>query len=355
MYPIMSYLKRGKETLRQVQWIREISIAAAILLFTLSLLVIYGWWSGDKTFIQIKPNMPSMSFDAALCFFFGSLALFGLIYALPKIIFLFAMIMALLSGSALGHYLIFDFPLNIIYKKLIGNSYEEHMALNTAICFFLLAISLIFLTSIRLSLYKVWLASFFCIIAFSSSLIAFLSYLSGIEESLQKASYIRMSYYTSMGILLFSSSILLKCSLLLRLHAPHSLGMWLAQISGLLVLTISLSIYQIALIQHSHFLEEKLQTYVDQIQESLTSNFSLEFKSLQRMQLRWNNSTHHNSKAWKSDAHHYVQDIAGLTGIAWIDKERHIRWIAFQKKLKNNFMKAFAPLQNALLHFLFTR
>lgn len=48
------------------------------IVFSLGLVVIFGWYSGNKFLIQILPSFAPMQFNTALCFVLSSISLFSL-------------------------------------------------------------------------------------------------------------------------------------------------------------------------------------------------------------------------------------------------------------------------------------
>jgi PAS domain S-box-containing protein len=136
------------ETLRRRLWSSRVAAGSSVLIAALGLIVLIGWFSHNPLLIQLRPDLPPMTRNAAACFLLCGLALLTIVLKGPKwIAVACAGIVSVASVLTIAEYV---FGINVGIDELLGPSYlvlrvssPGRMAPVVAICFALGSIALL--------------------------------------------------------------------------------------------------------------------------------------------------------------------------------------------------------------------
>src|SRR4051794_10596952 len=62
----------------------RLAAGSALLIVALGVTVLYGWWSNTPALVQVLPQLPAMTRNAAACFMLSGLALLTLALGAPR-------------------------------------------------------------------------------------------------------------------------------------------------------------------------------------------------------------------------------------------------------------------------------
>jgi diguanylate cyclase (GGDEF)-like protein/PAS domain S-box-containing protein len=221
--------------------------STGVVLGTLGLLVILGWWTKTAVLVQVLPGAAAMQFNTAVLFVLMSIALIALARArcraalgLGAVVALFAAATA--SQDLLGTELGID---NLLRRDWSGIELMAggRMAINTAFCFVLTGLSLMSLANRGAWRGQPLLEGVAGSIVGAIGLAASVGYFSGIEAAYGWGGSIGMAFHTGLGFTLCGAA-------LVRLAVDHervwsSLSpKWLPLSAALLVVTVSLVYWQ---------------------------------------------------------------------------------------------------------------
>jgi hypothetical protein len=118
----------------------------SFLLLLLGLVVIFGWFTGSVSLIQINPQFVPMQFNTALGFVLISIAIIGIANKRNKLTRYISIVLILLGGCTLIQHI---FGINLFIDELfikhyitVATSQAGRMAPNTALNFLLSGITL---------------------------------------------------------------------------------------------------------------------------------------------------------------------------------------------------------------------
>lgn len=205
--------------------------------FCLALLVIYGWHSDTRVLIQLHQNFAPMHYNTALSFIIASLGCFCLIKK-PTVAKILGSTLFVLTSMTLSQYL-FKIDLGIdeffidASNVLTKVSHPGRMAPNTALCFMLVGLSLIYHKNNFI--FISFILSFFIL-----SCLAFFGYLVGVEGLYGVGTLTRMALHTTLGFL-----ILFICLLFFyRYDQKRSKNLlWQSIPLGVLLITLVVTFY----------------------------------------------------------------------------------------------------------------
>jgi signal transduction histidine kinase/CheY-like chemotaxis protein len=231
--------------LRRVLW--GASLGTGSVTVFLGLLVIFGWYTGNRTLVQILPNFVPMQYNTALGFVFCGVAL--LLLALQRE-----------QGAAVSGWAAFvtgaltlvqyigqvDLGIDELFMKhdiTVATSHPGRMAPNTAVCFVLIGLGTALnprsWSAARISQLKVVLGS----LALGLSVVALAGYVTRLETAYGWGNLTRMAVHTSVGFVLVSTGLL--CFVWRRdLQEEFWLPEWMAVPTAVGVITATLSFWQ---------------------------------------------------------------------------------------------------------------
>ena len=229
------------------QGLHGVSVALAGATLLLGLVVLFGWYTGNRTLVQILPQFVPMQYNTALGFVLSGGALLGLALGRTR-----PGIAAGAAAAGIGALTLFQYVAGVdlgIDELLMDHnvttetSSPGRMAPNTALCFILVglaaALSPTGWTPRRRSLLRVVLGS----LAFGLSAVALSGYLTGLETAYGWGNLTRMALHTSVGFTLVALG-LLALTWSRDLDGEEVLPPWLPVPLGVGVVTATLCFWQ---------------------------------------------------------------------------------------------------------------
>ena len=188
------------------------AITAGVFTFALGIVVLVGWYTGNKVLIQVLPMFVPMQYNTALGFVLcGSGMLLG-IFNNRHITYAMGILVILLGSITLLEYITgLNIGLDELFMKhdiVVKTSHPGRMAPNTATCFVIFGCTLLFSLFSRKpryeSLYKSMLAS----LVFGFSVVALSGYMTHLESAYGWGNLTRMAVHTSAGFIMLSLGLL---------------------------------------------------------------------------------------------------------------------------------------------------
>ena len=223
----------------------SLALSAATLL--LGLVVIVGWYTGNRTLIQVLPQFVPMQYNTALGFVLSGLALLLLVLERGRVATVVGALAAGVGALTLVEYTAgVDLGIDELFMRhdiTTETSHPGRMAPNTAMCFLLVGLAVSVSPRSwplqRRSLLRVVLVS----LAFGLSTVALSGYFTQLETAYGWGNLTRMAIHTAVGFLLASSGMLLW--LWGRdLDEDAWLPGWLPAPAGLAILTAAICFWQ---------------------------------------------------------------------------------------------------------------
>jgi signal transduction histidine kinase/CheY-like chemotaxis protein len=239
--------------------IASLVLGGATLL--LGLVVIVGWYTGNRTLIQVLPQFVPMQYNTALGFVLTGAALLLLIIERGRAAVVVGVLAALIGGLTLVEYVAqIDLHIDELFMKhdiTTETSHPGRMAPNTAMCFLLVGLAVAWSprrwSSRSRSLLRVVLVS----LAFGLSTVALSGYLTHLETAYGWGNLTRMAIHTAVGFMLVSSGTLFWVWSR-DLRGNSWLPDWLPAPAGLGILTATICFWQ-ALAAESHRIQSQYQ------------------------------------------------------------------------------------------------
>jgi signal transduction histidine kinase/CheY-like chemotaxis protein len=224
-----------------------VSVALAGGTLLLGLVVLFGWYTGNRTLVQILPQFVPMQYNTALGFVLSGGALLGLALGRAR-----PGIAAGAAAAGIGALTLFQYVTGVdlgIDELLMDHnvttetSSPGRMAPNTAVCFILVGLAGAFSpagwTRRHRSLLRVVLGS----LAFGLSAVALSGYLTGLETAYGWGNLTRMALHTSVGFILVALG-LLALTWGRDLDGEEALPPWFPVPLGVGVVTATLCFWQ---------------------------------------------------------------------------------------------------------------
>ncbi|MGR3318341.1 MAG: ATP-binding protein, partial [Candidatus Anammoxibacter sp.] len=174
----------------------------------LGLVVLIGWHTGNKTFIQIIPVFVPMQYNTAIGFVLCGSSMLLEIFKYRRyaaIVGVFTMVLGLLT---LVQYIMnANFGIDELFMRHtieVGTSHPGRMAPNTALCFVLFSSCMAIHFFFRKQVYHALLVAVLGSIVFGLSLVALSGYMFQLESAYGWSNLTRMAVHTSSGFVVLS-------------------------------------------------------------------------------------------------------------------------------------------------------
>ncbi|MBW2289059.1 MAG: response regulator [Deltaproteobacteria bacterium] len=192
--------------------LRNGSLALAVATLGLGLLVLFGWYTGNRTLVQVLPQFVPMQYNTALGFLLCGAGLvfrilgwdtasrsFGSLATVVGVLTLFEYV----AGVNLG---IDEFFMK--HEVTVETSHPGRMAPNTAACLLLMGIALAWPRQEGGSRSRTLLGIVMASLVFGLSFVAFSGYLSGLETAYGWGNLTRMALHTAVGFITVALGLL---------------------------------------------------------------------------------------------------------------------------------------------------
>jgi len=231
--------------LRQAFWASGLVLGIATTL--LGIVVIFGWYTGNITLIQVLPQFVPMQYNTASGFVLAGSGLSLISLGRQK-----AARVAGFLAFAVGVLTLFEYVANAdlgideLFMKhdiTVATSHPGRMAPNTAACFLLVGLALWLRppgwAEGRVSMARVFLSS----LAFGLSVVALAGYTTGLETAYGWGNLTRMAVHTSVGFMLVSTGVL-AFAWSAELSDDTWVPTWLPVPTGFMIVTATLCFWQ---------------------------------------------------------------------------------------------------------------
>ena len=207
--PDMQNTETQPMTFRRILWLSSLTMGGATL--GLGLLVLVGWYTGNRTLIQLRPQFVAMQYNTALGFVVCGVSLMLLCLGFRRSVVVAGCLSLVIGGLTLVEYLGgVNLHIDELFMKhdvTVGASTPGRMAPNTAICFALIGLGTLARPSPRPgqpALLRVIVFS----MAFGLSVVALAGYLTRIETAYGWGNLTRMAVHTSVGFIVVCVGLL---------------------------------------------------------------------------------------------------------------------------------------------------
>lgn len=321
----LSFFEEEKD-MQVEKWQKIIFILTGLLLIVLGVSVIFGWHYNYPLLTNLYPSFIAMQYNTAICFIVTGIAFIHLSlkqFLIAKVANAFVMLISLL---VMIEYL-FKIDLGIdefLFKPAFYFIFPGRMGFNTAIGFFLANLALWEIDSVNLSYRGNLVQKFASIIIIALSVVAILSYLTGLQPIFQSIVFIRMALHTAFGLLLIGCVIFINNVWLAK--TPPS-KIWDFPILIFLGISIITVILWVALKYQENMYIKNLSTIeIQYLKSAIDSKINYYILALARLADRWNIKEGYPYVLWEKDTRHYLKDHPGLKQVRWVDNNLINRW-----------------------------
>jgi PAS domain S-box-containing protein len=305
-------------------------LAACCALFTamLGVVVILGWHTGNALLIQVHESYVPMQYNTALGFALLGLGLFFVLLGNRRLILLSSAVLMLVGILTLFQY-IFDISLGIDQLLMehyirVETSHPGRMAPITALCFSISGTAL-FLGALIRGKHAAGrtigvMTSFVVALAF----VAFVGYLSGLENAYGWGQMTGMAVHTSVGFLFGGAGLF---AVALALSEPISDARWISISVGIGTLAAGIDLSQAMAnnedLRVSQVMDSRMSGVVSQLEHDLQDRFV----ALERIAARHSRLSNGERDQWSADVNQFADTTPGFQAIGWVDKNYRPLWL----------------------------
>ncbi|RLE17647.1 MAG: hypothetical protein DRJ50_13835, partial [Actinobacteria bacterium] len=221
--------------------------AAGVATTLLGFIVLAGWFTGNRTLIQVLPQFVPMQFNTALGFICCGLSLAFLVAGKSRIGAIIGAIAAIIGALTLVEYVGgVDLGIDELFMKhdiTVGTSNPGRMAPNTAVCFTLFGLCGLVWQLRWKPIHRSVLVVILGSVTFGLGVVALTGYMAGLETAYGWGNLTRMAVHTSVGF------VVVSCGLLFfvwsrDIRGRHALPDWMPIPMGVAILTASVCLWQ---------------------------------------------------------------------------------------------------------------
>ncbi|MDB5491417.1 MAG: sensory box protein [Micavibrio sp.] len=337
----------------QIAFLHRIIIILTFAVGIVTICVMTGWLTGNPDLLlQFSPNYSPMKFNSAIGLLSCAIAVAcydrrsRLLILIPSF---FAFIISILTG--IENFIGLDLAIDDIFAKPFVQTHgiiTGRMGIYTNIAMFITSITLLYygLMRGRKNFHPVLMALGGSI-SFSLGAIPLLGYASGLNgvDTWQQATV--MAVMTALCFVFLNLAVIL-CAW----HNNQRLPLWLPIPVMVGMLTISISVWQ-ATITYQDQQNAILVRNETRLIEQVTTQYMNElYGALNRIASRWVAAGGTPKKLWQADAESYLKSYPVILGIAWVDEDSIIRWLAARSGNNKglNFNLESEPKRASALH-----
>ncbi len=319
-----------------------IIVMAGVFSTALGVVVLFGWYTGSTTLIQVLPTFVPMQYNTALGFLLCGLGL--LMAVVPdeymsrhsQITIVCGSLVAVIGLLTLIEYI---FEVNLGIDQLLMKYYVDfpsstpgRMAPNTAVCFSFTGIALLIMT---IPLHRLkprpMILGFLGAMICAMSAVALFGYLSGISTAAGWGNLTRMAVHTSVCFIVLGIGVVSfawRDNTRMDLESTEfTTPRWFPLLIFITAITATLLLWQAVNEQEKKQIEQLVKSEAMFLQTRIKGAVQSRILPLIRMGNRWEMGKGIPKAEWETDAMLYTTQDPGYQAIEWVDDSFQVRWI----------------------------
>ncbi len=311
--------------------LKSIQIVAGLIISSLALIVIIGWYTHKTALVQIFPSLVPMQYNTALTFLFCSIAFLALIYEHLKIARFTSLMVLLISLLTMAQYIFnVNFGIDQLFVKpftIVQTSHPGRMSPITSLCFIFIGTSLLSLNTLVPFRYRTFVIEALGVSTLVLSLMALFGYLTGIR-TYGWSNYTKMAVHTAMCFTILTIGIFARLfEFPIKEQEQHQIKHRKSLFVGIGAFLVFLSLWQALGNQERVALEGKIKSQTESIKLFIDSQIKTREDALIRMAKRREIRFDMPKEEWEADAKAYLAGYQGFQAIEWVDSSYIVRWI----------------------------
>jgi PAS domain S-box-containing protein len=310
------------------RWGRLLILLVGYGVASLAALVMIGWQFGIASVVHIHPTIVPMPFNTALGFLLTALGLVAWLKHCHRLSAGLGLVVFLLGTATLVQYLFhIDIGIDELFMRhviVVETSHPGRMAPNTAFCFVLFGVSYLVsaITGRKRGVHSV--ITLLSALVVGLALVALAGYLLRFEPTYGWSALTRMAAHTSVGFLLCGVGLWAMA----MAATARSFKVSFPSPVGLCGFVTTILLWQGFESSAQSDLRVRATLACDTLVVGIQSAIDREHRALQRVVERWEVRGGTPFGEWSADAGRYVEDIAALGAVVWIDEDHQVRWSA---------------------------
>ncbi|XOV77796.1 MAG: response regulator [Aestuariibacter sp.] len=310
----------------------------------LGLMVMLGWFLDIRALIQVHPSYVPMQFNTALCFALIALGFITSRKLPPYLLKIIIAVPLFIAGITLLQYLLnANFGLDELFFAHhldIKTSHPGRMAPNTAICFVLMSLNYLCLSSNRPSQTQHIIAGSLAILTLALAVVAAIGYLLEIEQTYGWAQFTRMAMHTSIGFIILSCGFFIQYLLHCERQIPNVI---LSVQVGFLSLVVTLVLWQALNIREKDYENQQVVTELDYFIQNINTEISNYYDASIRFSKVIEIVPQQFQATLKTQLNESLQQYSALIGVARANSDGAIVWHYPESIDRSVILQSFDP------------
>ena len=292
--------------------------------------VMMGWFLHLAPVLQIHPSFAPMQFNTALLLVCGGCALLGLLKKRFVISNLFSLLVAGMGGLTFLQYLFgFEFHIDQLFLTAYLPATPTHpgrMGSNTALCFFMVGVALLFLGAPNLGFFRRLSARLLGAAVLSFALLSLFALFASGPLTYGWGNYSSMAVHTAICMGIIGVGAIVQSSRG-ELNQIKGRSNYYPILSVVLILTGTVCLWQSSLYYQTKETLTRTQSLAESLSDQLFHGLDDRMKSVARMAKRIEANPAITEKIWRADASEFLKDLTVLEVIAVISPEYRLKWV----------------------------
>jgi PAS domain S-box-containing protein len=312
--------------------LKLVLVTSGSLATVLGLLVVVGWHTHSEAFLNVRPNFVAMVYNTALGFILCGTGIIAIALNRPRWATPGAVLASAIGLLTLGEYLFgVDLGIDQLLMKHyinVANAYAGRMAVSTAAFLFAAGAAISLLGASRRFRYRPLMVGVLGAACTVQGMVALAGYFTGVATVYVWGDVARMAINTAFGATLVGAGLLITAW---RDQGPRQRSKesyWLPILVGLVVVTITLCMWQALIVQQRAQSELLVKTEAANLRSEIAGQMQIRMQALHHIAERWEQNGKPSEESWKRDAKLNLRDSPGLLALWWTDTSRKERWTA---------------------------
>jgi len=310
--------------------IYRISILCGLASSILGLLVLLGWYTHSPTLIQVYPSFVPMQYNTALGFLVCGIGLVATNFSNIRTTQVSGLFLLLLGGLTLVQYIFGpDLGIDQLFMEhyvSVKTSHPGRMAPNTALCFFLVGLSLWMSSQLQKLKTNAKALGILGGLIFALSTVPFFGYLVGVETAYGWSNLTRMAVHTALGFIILGLALVVY-AWKVDTGEEKQIPKWLPVLVGIATVTTTILLWQAVTVGHNNSVRKIIQTKTVLIGNEILSELEDRIRGILRIARRWETGGQPTQEEWESDASIYLEHHLSIIRINYIDPEFNVAWV----------------------------
>jgi signal transduction histidine kinase len=309
---------------------RQLMFLSGLCLVIFNCVILFDWFTEDKTFIKFVDSKDPLYFNTASGFATIGLSLVFLSFNIKSVPSFLSFFVLAFFTSTISQYL---FHLDLGIDRMFYNTslnvqtlYPGRPSFISSLSLIFLSLAVLYLSKRNYSTFGLWVTGFLSV----CSLVFFVTQLTGLNLGFQWSELTRISLGTSLSLALASIPIILYVSTLIKELYFDKFSLWMSSFMSIMFVALTIALTRALSLQEEYYINTFVKEDSVFAIVSIMNGLKTGTTYLNRLTQVW--STHENQPTQEWQVLSDGNSLQGfkLAGLVWITPENRLGWSRFE-------------------------